>query len=87
VTGIRLRHRLLREGRRSHPRQVPGYLTVPQIAEALGVSAHWVYDRINNGRIAAKKDPRTGLYLLPDKPKTVQKLKKLKATSLRSERQ
>lgn len=88
VAGIRLKHRLLREHRRSHPRQVPGYLTVPQIASALGVSAHWVYDRINNGRIAAKKDPTTGLYLLPDKPNTVSKLRKLKAAAtLKSERE
>jgi DNA invertase Pin-like site-specific DNA recombinase len=86
VSGIRRKHRMLCEGRRSHPRQVPGYLTVPQIAKALGVSAHWVYDRINNGKIPAKKDPNTGLYLFPESPNALQRLRRLKGESLKRER-
>ena len=36
VRFVRLRHRLLRDRRQSHPRRIPGFLTVPQLIEKLG---------------------------------------------------
>ena len=36
---VRLRHRLLRDRRQSHPRQIPGFLTVPQLTAKLGSRA------------------------------------------------
>ena len=68
VQAIRLRHGILRERRQSHPRRIPGYLTVSQLAARLGVTPHWIYDRIYNGTIAIELDAKTGLYLFPDGP-------------------
>src|SRR5207248_215711 len=39
---VRLRHRLFRKRGQSHPRHVPGQLTVPQVARAAGLTPHWV---------------------------------------------
>ena len=54
------------------------YLTVPQTAKMLDVKAHWVYHHINMGRIQVQKDESTGLYLFPDRPKTMEMFQKLK---------
>ena len=78
VRGVRLRKGILRVKHQSHPRRVAGYLTATQLAKKLGVRPHWIYDRINNGTIAIKKDNSTGSYLFPDKSKTIQQLKKLR---------
>lgn len=75
---VRLRKGILRVNHQSHPRQFDGYLTAPQLTKKLGVPQHWIYDRINNGTIAIKKDDSTGSYLFPDKPDTIQQLKKLR---------
>lgn len=74
---IRLKHRRLRTRSQSHPRHIEGYLTVPQLAQKLGVPKHWVYDRIDKGQIQITKDSETGLYLFPDKPTTLALFKKL----------
>jgi DNA invertase Pin-like site-specific DNA recombinase len=79
VRMIRLRHRVLRQRHQSHPRRIAGRLTVPQLAQALGVTPHWLYDRIHNGTIPATKDPATGLYLFPDDPVIVERLRALSA--------
>jgi len=68
---IRLKHGLMQQRHQSHPRHVAGYLTVPQLARRLGVSPHWLYDRLANGQIQLEKDPTTGLYLFPDQPTTL----------------
>jgi DNA invertase Pin-like site-specific DNA recombinase len=78
VRSVRLRHRLLRVRSQSHPRQVAGYLTVPQLAAALGVVPAWVYDRLHNGTITATREPATKLYLFPDTPATVEALRAMK---------
>ena len=78
VRGIRLRHRLLITRSQSHPRRVQGFLTLPQIAEQLQVSPHWIYDRINNGTIQVAKDPEWQLYLFPDRPSTLALFRKLR---------
>ena len=79
VRTIRLKHGRMQQRHQSHPRQVAGYLTVPQLARRLGVSPHWLYDRLANGRIQLAKDPATGLYLFPDQPTTVEYLQQLQA--------
>jgi DNA invertase Pin-like site-specific DNA recombinase len=73
---IRLRHRVFAKRSQSHPRQVPGRLTVPQLANKLGVSKHWIYDRIHNGTIHVTKDKELNLFLFPDRPKTLERFRK-----------
>jgi hypothetical protein len=79
VRTIRLKHGRMQQRHQSHPRHVAGSLTVPQLARRLGVSPHWLYDRLANGRIQLAKDPATGLYLFPDQPTTVEHLQQLQA--------
>jgi DNA invertase Pin-like site-specific DNA recombinase len=79
---LRLRHGLLRERRQSHPRRIPGRLTVPQVARALGITPHWIYDRIHNGTIRVSRDRKTNLYLFPDKPQTITQFQQLRAGTL-----
>lgn len=79
---IRLRHGILLKRSQSHPRRLPGHLTIPQLAAQLGVSAHWIYDRVHNGTVAITRDERTGLYLFPDTPSTLDRLQKLRAGKL-----
>jgi hypothetical protein len=80
---IRLRHGIMQLARQSHPRKISGSLTIPQLALALGLTKHWIYDRIHNGTIALARDPRTKLYLFPDRPATLSALRKLKAGKLK----
>jgi DNA invertase Pin-like site-specific DNA recombinase len=75
---LRLKHRLFVTRHQSHPRHIPGALTVPQLARALDLSVHWFYDRINNGCIQLRKAPTTRLYLFPDQPTTLERLKQLR---------
>jgi DNA invertase Pin-like site-specific DNA recombinase len=79
---IRLRHGVMLKRSQSHPRHVPGRLTIPQLAAQLGVSAHWLYDRVHTGTIAITRDEHTGLYLFPDAPSTLDRLQKLRAGEL-----
>ncbi len=83
VKGIRLQHKVFVTRSQSHPRRIPGSLTVPQIATALGVSPHWLYDRIDKGTINVSRDQATGLYLFPDTPQTLDQFKQLQAGSLK----
>jgi DNA invertase Pin-like site-specific DNA recombinase len=86
VMVIRYRHGLLRDRSQSHPRKIPGRLTVPQVARKLEVGNPWVYDRIHNGRIRIAKDAATGLYLFPDEPGTIGQLQELKEGKVREVR-
>jgi hypothetical protein len=79
IKGLRLKHRCFITRHQSHPRHIPGALTVPQVAQRLGVSVHWLHDRIQNGRIRLQKDSTTGLYLFPDHPQTTELLTHLRA--------
>ncbi len=78
VQKIRLSHGILHKAHQSHPRKVPGYLSVAQIAQQIGVSVHWVYDRIHNGHIRIVKDPRVRGYLFPDNSTIRDQLRLLK---------
>jgi DNA invertase Pin-like site-specific DNA recombinase len=77
VQTIRLKHRLFLKRSQSHPRRIAGYLTVPQLAQRLQLTPHWLYDRIANGRIQVRKDAATGLYLFPDTPATLEAVSEL----------
>ena len=78
VRGLRLKHRCFLTRHQSHPRSVPGFLTVTQVAYRLGLSVHWLYDRIHNGQIQLKKDPTTRLFLFPDHPSTLEQFTQLR---------
>jgi DNA invertase Pin-like site-specific DNA recombinase len=84
VRTIRLKQRLFRKRSQSHPRHIPGYLTVPQVAQSLGITPHWVYDRIHNGTIEVARDPETNLYMFPDKPNTIALFKLLRTGKIQN---
>ena len=71
----RLHLGLLRKTHQSHPRRVPGFLTIPQLAKKLGVKRWWISDRIHNGTIKAKMDEKAKCYLFPDTPEMLAELK------------
>jgi hypothetical protein len=79
VRTIRLKHRIFLKRSQSHPRHIPGCLTIPQIAPQLGVTPHWIYHLIRTGRIEMTRDLNTGLYLFPDQAETLNALRQLKA--------
>jgi DNA invertase Pin-like site-specific DNA recombinase len=84
VRFVRLRHRLLRDRKQSHPRRIPGYLTVPQLIEKLNLERSWIYDRIHNGTIQVALDAGRKLYLFPDTPETLDRFRQLRAGQLNS---
>ena len=51
---------------------------MPQLAEALGVTPHWVYHQIKRGTVAITRDAVTGLYLFPDTPETLEAFRQLR---------
>jgi len=87
VKGIRLKLGLLQHRSPSHPRQIAGYLTVPPLAEALGLPPPWGYHQIKRGTVAIPRDAATGLSLFPDAPETLEACRPLRMgqrTALRS---
>jgi DNA invertase Pin-like site-specific DNA recombinase len=84
VKTIRLKHRIFLKHSQSHPRHIPGRLTIPQIAPQLGVTPHWIYHLIRTGRIEMTRDPNTGLYLFPDQTETLDSLRQLKAGTVKN---
>jgi DNA invertase Pin-like site-specific DNA recombinase len=82
VKTIRLKHRLLLDESQSHPRHVAGYLTVTELARTLDVPLHWIYDRIHNSTIEVARDPKTNLYLFPNRRIILDLFKKLKANEI-----
>ena len=79
---VRLHHGLFRNRRQSHPRQIHGFLTVPQLTAKLGLARSWIYDRIHNGTIQVGLDAERKLYLFPDSPATLAKFRQLLAGKL-----
>jgi DNA invertase Pin-like site-specific DNA recombinase len=77
VKGIRLKHGIFQTRSQSHPRRIEGALTISQIATALDIDPHWIYDRIHNGTIQVDKDPITRLFLFPDSPTTLEQFRQL----------
>ena len=78
VTTFRYQQGLLHRESPSAPRRLAGYLTVPQLAEALDVPRHWIYERIEKEEIQVAQDEITGRYLFPDQPATIERFRKLK---------
>jgi DNA invertase Pin-like site-specific DNA recombinase len=78
VKAIRLRHQRIHRFHGPRPRRVEGRLTLPQLAKRLGVKPHWLYNLIDRGVIAAKRDPTTRLYLFPDSPKLIAEMRRLR---------
>ena len=72
VKGIRLKLGLMQNRSQSHPRRIAGYLTVPQLAKALGITPHWVYHQIKRGTVVIQRDAQTRLYLFPACPETLE---------------
>jgi len=86
VQTVRHRHGLFRGGRvkgESRAHHVPGCLTLSQVAGKLEVPNPWLYNRIYNGTIQVVKDDRTGLYLFPDDPATIERFRELKQGKIR----
>src|SRR5947209_12112232 len=77
VRGIRLKHGIFHTRSQSHPRRIEGALTISQIASALDIDPHWIYDRIHNGTIHVDKDPKTRLFLFPDESSTLEQFRQL----------
>lgn len=82
VQRIRMKYKLHRKNCYSKPIRVPGYLTVTQVAQKLGVEPYWVHYRIKNGKIGVRKDTQVGVYLFPDTSDTMIRLKQLKEGNL-----
>jgi hypothetical protein len=81
---LRLRHGIFQVRHQSHPRQIVGSLTLSQVAKALDITPHWLYDRIHNGTIQVRKDPTTRLYLFPDTPATLEQFRQLRAGTIKT---
>jgi len=62
---------LMQHRSQSHPHRIAGYLTVPQLAEALGIPPHWVYDQSKRGTVVLQRDAPTRLFRLPARPETL----------------
>ena len=75
---IRLRHGRFHRDKGPRPRRVWGALTVPQIATAVGGKPHWISHLMSCGRIGVHRDEETGLYLLPDRPETLEAFRQLR---------
>jgi DNA invertase Pin-like site-specific DNA recombinase len=82
VKTLRLKHRRYHRYRGPRPRKVTGFLTVPQVAQALGVTAHWLYNLMSRGVIEIDRDADTRLYLFPDRPETLDELRRLQAGTI-----
>src|SRR5262249_17394461 len=78
----RLKLGLMQNRSQSHPRHIAGFLTVPQLAKALGITPHWVYHQIKRGTVVIQRDAQTRLYLFPDRPETLEAFGQLLTASL-----
>jgi hypothetical protein len=79
VRHIRESHRVLRDWRQTHPRHIPGWLTMAELARRLQVSRYWIEQRIRNGTITITRDAMTRRYLFPDTGDILAGFNKLKA--------
>jgi hypothetical protein len=82
VKGIRLKLGLMQNRSQSPPRRIPGSLTVPPLAKALGITAHWVSHQSHRGPVGIQRDAPTRLYLFPDCLETLEAFRQLRAGHL-----
>jgi len=78
VKTIRLNHHRFHRYQGPRPRRIDGIMTVPQVAQTIGVAADWIYNLIRRGVIEIDRDPATRLYHFPDRPETLHELQDLK---------
>jgi DNA invertase Pin-like site-specific DNA recombinase len=79
VQVFRQRHRVLRGASRTHPRHIPGWLTMAEMAKRLQVSRSWIERRISNGTIVIARDVAAKRYLFPDTKESIAALQRLKS--------
>jgi hypothetical protein len=79
VQVFRQRHRVLRGASRTHPRHIPGQLTMAELAKRLQVSRCWIERRIWNGTIAITRNGTAKRYLFPDTEATIAAFQQLKS--------
>jgi len=79
VQVFRQRHRVLRGASRTHPRHIPGWLTMAELARQVQVPRCWIERRIWNGTIAVARDAAAKRYLFPDTEETIAALQRLKS--------
>jgi DNA invertase Pin-like site-specific DNA recombinase len=77
VSAIRRRHRVLQAP--SHPCCFPGWLTVSQLAQQLGIPRRWIDQRIRSGVIVVGLHPPMKLHLFPNAEATVAGFRSLRA--------
>jgi DNA invertase Pin-like site-specific DNA recombinase len=82
VQVFRQRHRVLRGVSRTHPRHIPGWLTMAELAKRVQVSRCWIERRIWNGTIVITRHVAAKRYLFPDTEETIAALQKLKSGKL-----
>jgi hypothetical protein len=82
VKGIRFKLGRMQHRAQSPPRRLAGYLTVPQLAKALGITPPWVYHQMKRGTVGIPRDAQTRLDLFPDRPETLEALGQLRAGHL-----
>ncbi len=83
VQSIRLKHGRIHRFWGPRPRRVNGFLTLPQVAEKVGVKPHWIYHLIDTKIIRINKDEKSRLYLFPDSKKTIDDFRRLKTGSVK----
>src|SRR3954454_20988338 len=79
VRHIRQHHRVLRNKRQPHPRHIPGWLTMAELARRLQVSRDWIERRIRTGTISIVRNAATHRLLFPDTDDTLVGFTELKA--------
>ena len=78
VQVFRQRHRVLRGASRTHPRHIPGWLIMAEMAKRLQVSWSWIERRISNGTIVIARNAAAKRYLFPDTKEGIVVLQRLK---------
>jgi len=73
----RARHGIQHPNPGREPRHVPGFLTVHEMAAAVGALPSWLYQGIRKKRVEIERDEETGMYLFPDRPELIETLRRL----------
>ncbi|MFC7688295.1 hypothetical protein ACFQY5_00255 [Paeniroseomonas aquatica] len=61
-----------------------GALTLPEVAEVVGVSQAWLHHRIRTGRIRLALDPQHRMYLFPNDPAVLDAVRQLANGSVKT---
>jgi len=79
VQVFRQHHRVLRGASRTHPRHIPGWLTMAELARRVQVSRSWIERQIWKGTIVVARDAAAKRHLFPDTGETIAALQQLKS--------